>query len=140
MLDIYNFTTTALALTTPVNSNAVIVAAKLANHVNSARGTPISRRATTVTTAQGGTVTVDGSGNLTYSPHSDNYAGSDSFTNTFYDGHGWQTMAVSVTVGNISSGNGANAIYARRRPTATMWCSLRASRRHLHGGDERFGS
>jgi len=45
---------------------------------------------------------VDGSGNLTYTPTS-SYSGSDSFTVTFYDGHGWQTMTVNVTVGN---GNG----------------------------------
>jgi hypothetical protein len=36
---------------------------------------------------------------LTYTPAS-GFGGSDSFTVTFQDGHGWQTMAVSVTVGN----------------------------------------
>ena len=42
-------------------------------------------------------------GSLTYIPAAD-YVGSDSFTVTFADGHGIQTMAVDVTVGTASSG------------------------------------
>jgi len=106
VLDIYTFTTTPLALSTPVNSNAVILVAKLANHASSSRGTPV---AATATTPSHGTVSVDGSGNLTYSPTT-SYSGSDSFTITFRDGHGWQTMAVSVTVGS-GSGQSPNVVY-----------------------------
>jgi fibronectin-binding autotransporter adhesin len=111
VLDIYPFTTTALALSTPTNSAAVIPAAKLANHAISSRAGaayPTGWTAT-ATTPGNGTASVDGSGNLTYTPNA-NFSGSDSFTLTFQDGHGWQTMVVSVTVG---SGNsvGANATF-----------------------------
>jgi autotransporter-associated beta strand protein len=105
VLDIYNFTTTALSLSTPVNTAATVAALKLANHVSSVRLTaayPASGWTTAVTTAANhGTASFSGS-DLTYTPTS-GYSGSDSFTVTFYDGHGWQNMAVSVTVGN---GNG----------------------------------
>jgi autotransporter-associated beta strand protein len=104
VLDIYNFTTTALSLSTPVNTAATVAMLKLANHVSSARAAsayPTGWKGT-CTTPGHGTASVDGSGNLTYTPTS-GYSGSDSFTVTFYDGHGWQNMAVSVTVGN---GNG----------------------------------
>jgi hypothetical protein len=111
VLDIYTFTTTPLTLSTPVNIAAVIPALKLANHSTSARAASSypTGWTTAVTTPGHGTASVDGSGNLTYTPSS-NYSGSDSFTFTFYDGHGWQTMAVSVTAG---SGNGqtANSVY-----------------------------
>jgi autotransporter-associated beta strand protein len=105
VLDIYTFTTTALALSTPTNTAAVISALKLANHASSARGTPVAAAATT---PSHGTASVT-SGVLTYTPTS-GFSGSDSFTVTFQDGHGWQTMAVSVTVGN-GTGQGANAVY-----------------------------
>jgi fibronectin-binding autotransporter adhesin len=111
VLDIYPFTTTVVALSTPTNSAAVIPAAKLANHAISSRAGaayPTGWTAT-ATTPGNGTASVDGSGNLTYTPNA-NFSGNDSFTLIFQDGHGKQTMAVSVTVG---SGNsvGANATF-----------------------------
>lgn len=104
VLDIYTFTTTSLSLSTPTNTAAVISAAKLANHASSSRaGAYPTGWTADVTTPSHGTASVDsGSGDLTYTPTS-GYSGSDSFTVTFHDGHGWQTMAVSVTVG---TGNG----------------------------------
>ncbi len=105
VLTVYSFTTTPLALSTPSNTTAVISAVKLANHASSL-GTPV---ATSVTTPSHGTAAVDGSGNLTYIPTS-GYSGSDSFTLTFQDGHGSQTMAVSVTVG-AGTGQSPNAVY-----------------------------
>jgi autotransporter-associated beta strand protein len=116
ILDIYSFTTTALALSTPTNTAAVISASKLANHASSGRAAsayPTGWKAT-VTTPSHGTASVDGSGILTYTPTT-GYSGSDSFTLTFQDGHGWQTMAVSVTVGS-GSGESPNVVYG---PTTT---------------------
>lgn len=103
VLDIYNFTATPLTLSTPANTPATISALKLANHATSSQAGaayPTGWAAAAVTTApvNGGAV-LNGDGSLTYTPHS-NYSGSDSFTVTFYDGHGWQAMLVSVTVGN----------------------------------------
>jgi len=105
VLDVYTFTTTPLALTTPMNSNAVITALKLANHASSSRGTPVAVSATTPTN---GTASVT-AGVLTYTPTT-SYTGADSFTVTYNDGNGSQTMVVSVTVG---SGNGSspNIVY-----------------------------
>ena len=40
VLDVYTFTTTALEISTPKNSNAVVSAAKLANHVTVQGGNP----------------------------------------------------------------------------------------------------
>jgi len=94
-MDIYPFTTTALALATSVNSNAVISVAKMRNHATTVRGTPY---VATVTSPANGSASISG-GILTYSPNP-GFAGSDSFTCTFQDGHGWQTMPVSVTVGS----------------------------------------
>jgi hypothetical protein len=98
VLDLYAFTTTALALSTPVNSNAVISVAKLQNHATTARGTPCVAM---VTTPANGSASVSG-GILTYSPNP-GFAGSDSFNCIFQDGHGWQMMTVSVTVGSGTS-------------------------------------
>ena len=95
VLDIYTFTTTPLTLSTPSNTTAVIPALKLANHASSSRGTPV---AVSATTPGHGTAGVS-AGELTYTPTT-GYGGSDSFTVTFNDGQGTQTMAVSVTVGN----------------------------------------
>ena len=116
VLDIYNFSTTALSLTTPTNTAATISSNKLANHVSSARLTaayPATGWKAAVTTApsSGSTAVVNGDGSLTYTPGATaNSAGSDSFTVTFQDGHGWQTMAVSVTVGN-GTGQSPNVVY-----------------------------
>lgn len=105
VMDIYYFTNVTLALTTPVNSNAVIGATKLLNHTGSSRGTA---SAAAVSTPGHGTASLS-SGVLTYSPTA-NYSGSDSFTCTFQDGHGWQTITVNVTVGS-GNGSSANSVY-----------------------------
>ncbi len=105
VLDIYTFTNVTLTLTTPVNSNAVISATKLLNHSGSSRGTAY---AAAVSMPGHGTSSLS-SGALTYSPTA-NYSGSDTFTCTFQDGHGWQTITVNVTVGN-GTGQGANSVY-----------------------------
>ena len=109
VLDIYNFTTTALEMSTPVNSNAVVSAAKLDNHASSTRAAspyPTGWTAAATTPANGGSVVVNGNGSLTYTPGgaANVNGGTDSFTVTFQDGHGIQTMAVSVTVGTSSTG------------------------------------
>ena len=114
-LDIYAFTTTPLALSTPVNTAAVITAAKLANHTSSGRAANMYPTGWTamVTTApaNGGSAVVNGDGSLTYTPSAAaNSAGNDSFTLTFQDGHGWQTMAVNVTVGS-GNGESPNVVY-----------------------------
>jgi autotransporter-associated beta strand protein len=98
VLDIYSFTTTTLTLSTPKNTAATISAAKLQNHATTLRGTP---HVATVTSPANGGASVS-SGILTYTPNT-GYTGSDTFTCTFQDGHGWQTMTVNVTVGNGAS-------------------------------------
>ena len=110
VLDVYNFTTTPLTLNTASNTAAMVSALKLANHVTASRGTP-QLIAGTQTTANG-TATVDGSGNLTYTPNTGYGGGStDTFNVVFSDGHGTQTLAVSAIVGQVaSSGNSPNII------------------------------
>jgi VCBS repeat-containing protein len=82
----------------------------LANHVSSgklASAYPATGwSASASTPANGGTVTVNGDGSLTYTPAgaANTQGGTDSFTVTFDDGHGSQTLAVSVNVGISSSG------------------------------------
>lgn len=93
-----------------MNTSAVIPALKLANHVNDSLATyPAMVTATLTTLPSQGTATLDGSGNLTYTPTT-GYTGNDSFTVTFGDGQYTQTMAVSVTVGS-GSGQSPNAVY-----------------------------
>ena len=104
VLDVYPFTTTTLTLSTPKNTAAVISVAKLRNHATTGRGTPYVATATTPGHGSAGV----SSGVLTYTPTT-NYIGSDSFTCTFRDGSGWQTMAVSVTVGS-GTGQSANVL------------------------------
>lgn len=99
VLDVYNFTTMALEVSTPENSNAVVSASKLANHASSSKGTAV---AVSASTPGHGSASITG-GSLTYSPQA-GYVGPDAFTVTFADVHGVQTMAVSVTVGTSGSG------------------------------------
>jgi autotransporter-associated beta strand protein len=109
VLDVYTFTTTPLALSTPINTAATVSAAKLANHVSSGKlalaypGTGWSASATPP--ASGGSVVINGDGSFTYTPGgaANVNGGTDSFTVNFNDGHGSQSMAVSVTVGTSSS-------------------------------------
>ncbi len=105
VLEVYTFATTPLTISTPSNTAAVITAVKLANHASSMRGTPVAVSATNPTN---GTAAVS-AGALTYTPNT-NYGGSDSFTVTFSDGQGIQTMAVSVTVGN-GTNTSPNLVY-----------------------------
>ena len=95
VLTVYDFTTTPLAISTPINSNAVVLAGKLATHAASALGTPVAMAIGTAAT--NGTASVSG-GDLTYAPNT-GFTGDDHFTVIFQDGSGTQTMAVSVTVG-----------------------------------------
>jgi autotransporter-associated beta strand protein len=109
VLDIYNFTTTPLALSTPMNAAATLFAAKLANHASSSKQAspyPTGWNATATTPINGGSVVVNGNGSLTYTPDglANVNGGTDSFTVTFNDGYGSQTMAVSVAVGTSPSG------------------------------------
>ena len=109
VLDIYPFTTTSLTASTPMNTAAVIAPLKLANHVTASRASTLTdNKVTLVTTPSHGSASVS-SGVLTYTP-TGGYTGSDSFTCTFQDGHGWQTMAVSATVGS-GTGQSPNAVY-----------------------------
>jgi hypothetical protein len=107
-LDVYNFTTTALAISTPVGASAVVSAPKLANHASSDRAAayPTGLSASASTTANGGLVVINGNGSLTYTPAgaANVNGGTDSFTVTFNDGNRTQTMTVSVTIGTSSTG------------------------------------
>lgn len=109
VLDVYTFTTTPLALSTPTGTAATISAAKLANHATSSRQAspyPGGWTATATTPVNGGSVVVNGNSSFTYTPAgaANVNGGTDSFTMTFSDGHGTQTMAVSVAVGTSGSG------------------------------------
>ena len=114
-LSVYNLTTTPLSLTTSSNTAATVSYQKLATHVHSTLQSavyPASPWTASVTTpATHGTAAFSGSGSLTYTPT--NYTGgADSFTVTFGDGYGSQTMLVSVTVTtNGVGGQSANAVY-----------------------------
>lgn len=127
VLDVYTFTATPLALSTPTSTAATISVVKLANHLSSGKlvaAYPATGWTAIVTTApsSGSTAVVNLDGSLTYTPGATaNAAGSDSFTVTFSDGHGVQTMAVSVTVGNgtgqspnvlVSGTDGSGNFYA----------------------------
>lgn len=103
VLDVYNFTTTALTASTLTNTTATILASKLANHTSSAKAGAAYPTGWTATASGNtlGSVSFD-SGNLVYMANGT--AGTDNFTVTFYDGHGSQTMAVSVTVSEANVG------------------------------------
>jgi hypothetical protein len=101
VLDVYSFTTTPLTVSMLKNTAATVLAAKMTSHASSVKGTATAVSATTP--ANGGAASVDVSGNLTYTPATD-YTGADSFTVTFSDGSGTQTMAVSVTVNQANVG------------------------------------
>jgi len=108
VLDIYPFTTATLTLSTPTNTAAVMTAAKLANHTSSSRGTPVLLSTPAPSTPSHGSASVT-AGALTYTPTA-GYSGNDSFTATFRDSHGWQTITVNVTVGN-GTGGSPNVVY-----------------------------
>lgn len=107
VLDVYNFTTSAMAFSTLKNTPAVISAFKMGAQAASDRGTPV---AVSASSASHGTVSVS-SGALTYTPAT-NYTGSDSFTVTYGDGHGWQMMTVNATVNAQNVGPSITAVSA----------------------------
>ena len=114
VLDVYSFVTTNLTLSTASNTLATVTALKLANHVSSAKlvaAYPATGWTATVPVQPAnGTATVDGSGNLTYMPNTAYSGGStDTFNVVFSDGHGTQTLAVSVVVGNSSTGGAGSS-------------------------------
>lgn len=105
-LDVYTFTTMPLSVAVRTNIPALISAAKLANHLGSSRaaaGYPTGWTAS-VTTAPTNGITSLADGALTYTATAPN-AVEDHFNITFGDGHGWQSMAVSVSIAaqNVSS-------------------------------------
>jgi autotransporter-associated beta strand protein len=105
ILDVYTFSTTPLELSTPASTAATISVTKLANHASSTKAAspyPTGWTASVTTGPSHGSAGFS-AGALTYTPTT-GYIGSDSFAVTFSDGHGIQTMAVSVTVGTSSTG------------------------------------
>ena len=110
-LSVYNLTTTPLSLTTSSNTAATVSYQKLATHLHSTLQSavyPASPWTASVSGGSHGTPSIDGSGNLVYTPGSTFAGGADSFTVTFGDGYGSQPMAVSVTV-TTSGGGGLSA-------------------------------
>jgi fibronectin-binding autotransporter adhesin len=103
ILDVYSFSTTPLTVATLTNTTATIPAAKLANHSSSSKAASPYPTGWTASASGAtlGSVSFDGSHNLIYT--SGGTAGTDNFTVTFYDGHGSQTMAVSVTLSRNDS-------------------------------------
>jgi fibronectin-binding autotransporter adhesin len=110
VLDVYTFTTTPLSFSTAASTAATVPASKVAAR---ASGQAAAYATGYTPTANGGTVVINGDYSVTYTPSSAaNTAGSDSFNLIVQDGHGSQTMAVSVTVNasnvgpTLSLGNG----------------------------------
>jgi hypothetical protein len=106
ILNVYSFTTTALALSTPSNTAAILSNSKLLNHASTTLGTLY---VAAVGTPGHGTAVLNNDGSVTYTPTT-GFGGSDTFTITFSDGHGSQTITASVTVGN-GTGQSPNAVY-----------------------------
>ena len=108
VLDIYSFTTNAVqTMSTPKNIPANLLIAKLLAKAGSSRGV-VSLGSISTSSAQGGTVAVNGS-NLTYTPPG-TFTGCDTFTCVLQDGHGSITATVVVTVldPDNPAGNGSN--------------------------------
>jgi fibronectin-binding autotransporter adhesin len=115
VLDVYSFSTTPLTLSTRASTGATVGASKLASHANSGKAAsayPTGWAAAVTTAAKSGsTVVVNGDGSLTYTPGATATAdGNDSFTLTLRDGHGAQTLAVSVTVNAVNAGPTLTAV------------------------------
>jgi hypothetical protein len=99
VLDVYNFTTTPLIISMLSNTTATVSAPKMASHASSSKA---AAAAVSASTPQHGTAGIT-AGALTYTPATD-YVGTDSFTVTFGDGYGTQTMTVNVTVNAENTG------------------------------------
>jgi autotransporter-associated beta strand protein len=107
VLDVYSFSTTTLTVSTLASATATIPASKLANHAVSSKGGIYPTGWTAAAAgATLGTVSFS-SGNLIYTAGAT--PGTDNFTVTFYDGHGSQTMAVTVTVSAANVGPSLSA-------------------------------
>ena len=107
-LAVYNFTTTPLAFSMVTNTTAVVSAPKMAAQASSSLGTPVAVSAGS--TSNGGTASIS-AGALTYTPAS-GYVGPDTFTVTYSDGYGVQTMLVTVTVNAQNVGPSISAVNA----------------------------
>jgi hypothetical protein len=94
-------------MSTPKNTAANLLIAKLLAKAGSSRGV-VSLGSISTSSAQGGTVAVNGS-NLTYTPPG-TFTGCDTFTCVLQDGHGSITATVVVTVldPDNPAGNGSN--------------------------------
>jgi autotransporter-associated beta strand protein len=104
VLDVYSFTTTPLTVATVINTTVTIPDSKLANHTSSAKAGAVYPTGWTAaaSTPSLGSASFDGSGNLVYV--ASGTPGTDTFTVTFHDGHGLQTMTVTVTVNPVNAG------------------------------------
>lgn len=104
VLDVYTFTTTPLTVATLINTTATIPAAKLANHSSSAKAASLYPTGWTATASGNtlGSVSFNGNSDLIYTANGT--AGTDNFTVTLHDGHGAQTVAVTVTVSTANVG------------------------------------
>jgi len=105
VLDVYSFTTTPLTVSTLASTAATIPAAKLAGHASSSKGSTYPTGWMAEVSGAGlGSASFDGSGNLIYTAGAT--PGTDNLTVTFFDGHGSQTMAVTVTINAENVGPG----------------------------------
>ena len=104
-LDVYSFSIDTLSFAAAVGKTATIPAAKLASRLHSSKNLATYPGSTWLATAPAttslGSASINGSGNLIYTPTG---AGSDTFNVTFYDGHGWQTMSLTATVAAANVG------------------------------------
>ncbi len=103
VLDVYAFSTTPMTAAVLVSTTATIPASKLANHASSSKAGAVypTGWSASASGATLGSVSFNG-GNLIYTAGAS--AGSDSFTVTLSDGHGVQTMLVTVTVNPVNAG------------------------------------
>jgi hypothetical protein len=110
VLDVYSFTTNSVqTMSTPKNTAANLLIAKLLSKAGTSRGT-VALASVSASGAQGGSVAINGS-NITYTPPTSAFTGGDSFTCVLSDGHGSITATVVVTVTdpqNPAGGNGSN--------------------------------
>jgi hypothetical protein len=104
VLDVYSFTTNSVqTMSTPKNTAANLLIAKLLSKAGSSRGT-VALASVSASGAQGGSVAINGS-NITYTPPTSAFTGGDSFTCVLSDGHGSITATVVVTVTDPNNPN-----------------------------------
>jgi autotransporter-associated beta strand protein len=104
VLDVYSFTTNSVqTMSTPKNTAANLLIAKLLSKAGSSRGT-VALASVSASSAQGGAVAINGS-NITYTPPTSAFTGGDSFNCVLSDGHGSITATVVVTVTDPNNPN-----------------------------------